>query len=196
MMKKEKAYDLEERLLGYSVRIIEVVDQLPKSRTGNHVAGQLLKSGTSPYPNHGEAQAAESSKDFVHKLRISLKELRETQRWLRLIERVPLITKIGLLNEMLQETEELIKIFVASIKTAAKKHKLAWTSLSTLIFFWAVGPATAAGQLGWSNVENRTSNEVGTTLRHFINRHHTLFDVGRWRFDVGSSLFNIGAWVF
>ena len=117
---KKQTYDLEERLLDYSVRIIKIVEQLPKTRVGNHVAGQLLKSGTSPYPNHGEAQAAESPKDFIHKLRISLKELRETQRWLKLIQRVPLIKKPELLNDILQETEELIKIFVTSIKTASK----------------------------------------------------------------------------
>ncbi len=120
---KKQAYDLEERLLEYSVKIIKTVEQLPNTKTGNHVAGQLLRSGTSPYPNHGEAQAAESPKDFIHKLRISLKELRETQRWIKLIERVPLIKKPGLLNDILEETEELIKIFVASIKTAEKKLK-------------------------------------------------------------------------
>ena len=70
-MKKQK-YDLEERLLEYAVRIIKIVEQLPNNRAGNHVAGQLLKSETSPYPNHGEAQAADSPKDFIHKLRISL----------------------------------------------------------------------------------------------------------------------------
>ena len=72
---KKRIYDLEERLLEYSVRIIKIVEQLPNSRAGSHVAGQLLRSGTSAYPNHGEAQAAESPKDFIHKLRISLKEL-------------------------------------------------------------------------------------------------------------------------
>ncbi len=113
-------YDLEDRLLEYSVQIIKIVEQLPSTRTGNHIAGQLIRSGTSPYPNHGEAQAAESSKDFIHKLRISLKELRETQRWLKLIQRVPLIKKTELLNAIIQETEELIKIFVTSIKTAEK----------------------------------------------------------------------------
>jgi four helix bundle protein len=87
----DRIYDLEERLLDYSVQVIKIVEQLPKNRTGNHVAGQLLRSGTSAYPNHGEAQAAESPKDFIHKLRISLKELRETQRWLKLIQRVPLV---------------------------------------------------------------------------------------------------------
>jgi four helix bundle protein len=121
-MAKEK-YDLEERLLEYSVRIIKLVEQLPNTRAGNHVAGQLLRSGTSPYPNHGEAQAAESPKDFIHKLRISLKELRESHRWLKLIHRAPLINKPELLNDILTETEELIKIFVTSIKTAEKKRR-------------------------------------------------------------------------
>jgi four helix bundle protein len=119
----KQSYDLEERLLEYSVRIIRVVEQLPDTRVGNHVSGQLLRSGTSPYPNHGEAQAAESSKDFIHKLLISLKELRETQRWLNLIQRVPLIGKAEELTGILQETEELIRIFVRSIKTAGKKQK-------------------------------------------------------------------------
>ena len=120
---KKQTYDLEERLLEYSVRIIEIIERLPNTKAGNHVAGQLLKSGTSPYPNHGEAQAAESQRDFIHKLRIALKELREAQRWLKLIQRVPLVQKPELLNDILLETEELIKIFVTSIKTAAKKKK-------------------------------------------------------------------------
>ena len=120
---KNQSYDLEERLLEYSVRIIKVVEQLPNTRIGNHVAGQLIRSGTSPYPNHGEAQAAESPKDFIHKLRISLKELRESKRWLKLIQRVPLIKKPELLNDILEETEELIKIFVTSIKTTEHTQK-------------------------------------------------------------------------
>ena len=119
---KKVAYDLEERLLEYSVRIIKIVEQLPNTKTGNHVAGQLLRSGTSPYPNQGEAQAAESPKDFIHKLRISLKELRETQRWLNLIQRVPLIKQTERLADIIEETEEIIRIFVASIKTAGKKQ--------------------------------------------------------------------------
>ena len=120
---KKQTYDLEERLLEYSVRIIKTVEKLPNTKTGNHVAGQLLRSGTSPYPNHGEAQAAEFPRAFVHKLRVSLKELRETQRWLKLIQRVPLIKKPEQLKDLLDETEELIKIFVTSIKTAQKKRK-------------------------------------------------------------------------
>jgi four helix bundle protein len=74
--RKNQRYDLEERLLEYSVRIMKIVEQLPNTRAGNHVAGQLLRSGTSPYPNHGQAQAAESPKDFIHKLCISIKKLR------------------------------------------------------------------------------------------------------------------------
>ena len=116
-------YDLEERLLEYSVRIIRVVEQLPNTRVGNHIAGQLLRSGTSPYPNHGEAQAAESPKDFVHKLRISLKELRETKRWLKLIQRIPLIEPAEKLDSILEETDELIRIFVTSIKTSKENDK-------------------------------------------------------------------------
>ena len=121
-MKKQK-YDLEERLLEYSVSIIKLVENLPNTRAGNHVAGQLIKSGTSPYPNHGEAQADESKKDFIHKMRICLKELRESKRWLKLIQRVPLIKPPERVNDILQETEELIKIFVSSIKTAEEKKK-------------------------------------------------------------------------
>ncbi len=103
MNNTEVKYDLEERLLKYSARIINVVEVLPATRTGNHIAGQLLRSGTSAYPNHGEAQAAESPKDFVHKLRISLKELKETKRWLKLIKRIKLINKSNRLDELLDE---------------------------------------------------------------------------------------------
>jgi four helix bundle protein len=119
MVDKQK-YDLEERLLRYSARIIKVVDALPSTRTGQHIAGQILRSGTSPYPNHGEAQAAESAKDFIHKLRVSLKELRETKRWLKLIQYIKLINNSKGLDELLDETEQLIKIFATSIKTTQK----------------------------------------------------------------------------
>lgn len=118
-----KKYDLEERLLDYAATIIQLVGRLPKTRAGNHVAGQLLRAGTSPLPNHGEAQAAESSKDFVHKMRICLKELRESQRWLRLLVRASLIKSPGEVDPALQETDELIRIFVASIRTADRRPK-------------------------------------------------------------------------
>jgi four helix bundle protein len=86
-----RKYDLEERLLEFAVLIIRMTEMLPSTRIGNHVAGQLLRCGTSPHANRGEAQAAESPKDFVHKLRVVLKELRESHRWLKLIRRVPLV---------------------------------------------------------------------------------------------------------
>ena len=116
----KSAYDLEERLLEYAARIIRMVETLPNTRAGNHVAGQLLRSGTSPLPNHGEAQAAESAKDFLHKLRICLKELRESLRWLRLVQRVPLMTPERV-EPLAKETDELIRIFRTSIKTAERR---------------------------------------------------------------------------
>jgi four helix bundle protein len=115
----KKIYDLEVRLLIYSANIIKLVELLPSTRAGNHIAGQILRSGTSPYPNHGEAQAAESQNDFIHKLKVSLKELRETKRWLLLIKYLEMI-KPEKIQDLLTETEELIKIFVSSIKTAEK----------------------------------------------------------------------------
>ena len=115
-------YDLEERLLEYSARIIRLVERLPNTRAGNHLAGQLLRSGTSPLPNHGEAQAAESAKDFMHKLKICLKELRESCRWLLLIQRVPLL-RPRLVEALVKETDELIRIFVRSIQTAEHRKR-------------------------------------------------------------------------
>jgi len=119
----DNKYDLEERLLEYSAMIIRLVDRLPKTRAGNHVAGQLLRSGTSPLANHGEAQAAESARDFIHKFRVCLKELRESKRWIRLIKRVPLIEPASLVDPELKETEELIKIFVSSISTVQRNQE-------------------------------------------------------------------------
>jgi four helix bundle protein len=98
------------------------VEKLPDNRTGNHVAGQLLRSGTSPLPNHGEAQAAESRRDFVHKMKICHKEFRESGRWLRLVQRVPLL-KPQLVAPLVDETEELVRIFAASLRTAASPFK-------------------------------------------------------------------------
>lgn len=112
------AYDLEERLLNFAARIIRLVEQLPNTSAGNHVAGQLLRSGTSPLPNHREAQAAESRDDFIHKFSICLKELRESCRWLRLIVRVPLLKDTTETEALILESEELIKIFSRSIRTA------------------------------------------------------------------------------
>ena len=114
----DRAYDLEERLLQYAVEIVRLVEQLPDTRSGNLVAGQLLRSGTSALPNHGEAEGAESRNDFVHKLSICHKEMREARRWLLLIQRVPLLPDTASAAALLSETEQLIRIFAASIRTA------------------------------------------------------------------------------
>jgi four helix bundle protein len=115
---KTGEYDLGDRLLTYAASVIRMVEKMPGTRAATHVGGQLLRSGTSPLFNHGEAQAAESPSDFVHKMRICLKELRETERALRLVRIVPLSKDLDLVEELLHETDELIRIFVASVRTA------------------------------------------------------------------------------
>ncbi len=114
----ERVYDLEERLLNFAVAVIDVSERLPKTRAGNHIAGQFLRSGTSPFGNHGEAQAPESQEDFIHKLKICLEELRETRRWARLIERMAWLRGDAQLAFVLREGEELIRFFKASVQTA------------------------------------------------------------------------------
>ena len=115
-------FDLENRLLDFSVRIIRLVDALPNTRAANHVAGQLLRCGTSSYGNHGEVEAAESRKDFVHKLKVCLKELKETRRWLRLLAKSFMLPDTKM-TAILNETEELIRIFFSSIRTAERNSK-------------------------------------------------------------------------
>jgi four helix bundle protein len=115
-------YDLEERLLNFAAGVVRLADSLPNTKAGNHIAGQLLRCGTSPLANHGEVEAAESRKDFLHKLRICLKELRETWRWLRLIGRLEL-TEASEFRACLGEVEELIRISAASVRTTEKNAK-------------------------------------------------------------------------
>src|SRR5712692_6698546 len=119
---QSQADELEERLIDFAVRIVKLSASLPKTAAGRHVAGQILKSGTSPAPNYGEARGAESAADFVHKLRIVLKELNETSIWLRLIERSRLI-RSELLTDIINENAELCKIFTASLRTARSRNK-------------------------------------------------------------------------
>ncbi|MFW6152388.1 MAG: four helix bundle protein [Verrucomicrobiota bacterium] len=117
-MMKEQKYDLEDRFVAFAVRIINLSETLPKTKAGNHVCTQILKSGTSPAPNYGEAQGAESPNDFVHKLKIALKELRETRIWLKIISKARMIQPETVLDSLLQETDELIAITFTSIDTA------------------------------------------------------------------------------
>jgi four helix bundle protein len=114
---QEKADEIEERLVDFAVRIIKLTSRLPKTAAGRHIAGQILKSGTSPAPNYGEARSAESRADFVHKLGIVLKELNETLVWLKMISRSDLL-KVELLSEILEENSQLSRIIRSSIKTA------------------------------------------------------------------------------
>jgi len=111
-------YDLEERLLEFASAIIDLSEKLPNSRAGNHIAGQILRSGTSPYAVHGEAESAESRDDFIHKIKMCLKELRETRRWARLIRRKRWVLDDPTLIFVLGESEELIRIFMSSVRTA------------------------------------------------------------------------------
>jgi len=120
--KTNPRFNLEERLLEFSMRIIRLVDALPTTWTANHLAGQILRSGTSPYGNHGEVEAAESCKDFVHKLKVCLKELKETRRWLRLVKQSKIFAEKNLVL-ILAESEELIRIFFASVRTTEKNAK-------------------------------------------------------------------------
>jgi four helix bundle protein len=117
---KNKKYNLEERLIDFAVRILNFVEALPNTRIGNHIAGQLLRCGTSPAPNYGEAQSAESRKDFVHKIKIVLKELRETKVWLNIVHRKSLAKSGSEVEALITECDELISIFVTSVKTAEK----------------------------------------------------------------------------
>jgi four helix bundle protein len=108
--------DLAERVLDFAARIGKVVDALPDSRMGRHVAGQLVRCGTSPAPNYAEACGAESRKDFVHKLSICLKELRETHCWLRLIVKSSLLPE-SQLAAITDECVQLRNIVAKSIVT-------------------------------------------------------------------------------
>ncbi len=113
-------FDLIERLIDFAVTAINIVDALPNSKAGSHIGGQLVRSGTSPALNYGEAQSGESRKDFIHKLQISLKELRESMNAIKIIRKAKLMKAEALLNAAEKECNELISIFVKSISTAKK----------------------------------------------------------------------------
>ncbi|HEX2609203.1 MAG TPA: four helix bundle protein [Flavisolibacter sp.] len=116
-------YDLEDRLVSFTCRMIDVVETLPNTRTGNYLAGQLIRSCHSPAFNYGEVQGAESRADFVHKLGICLKELKECRIGLKIIIKKDLIKPVTKLQDIFKETEELIAIIAKSIITAQNKKK-------------------------------------------------------------------------
>jgi four helix bundle protein len=117
-----KADDVSDRLLEFAVRIGKVIDALPDNRLGRHIAGQLVRCGTSPPPNYEESRAAESRADFVHKLGICLKELRESRFWIRFIVKAELLPEPRM-AELLDECSQLCKIIAQSIVTAKGKRR-------------------------------------------------------------------------
>jgi len=119
-MMQNRKFDLEDRLIDFAVLIISITESLNNTKAGNHIAGQLVRSGTSPALQYGEAQSAESRNDFIHKLKVLLKELRESIVALKIIKRAPLTNKFDLVEKALVECNELIAIFVKSIETAKK----------------------------------------------------------------------------
>jgi four helix bundle protein len=123
MKSEQRPYDLDERLLNYGASIINLTRVMTSDYAGRHVGNQLLRAGTAPLSHHGEAQAAESPADFIHKMRLALKELRESERWLKLIQKTNLLTRQDALPHALDETDQLIRIFVTSIATSEARKK-------------------------------------------------------------------------
>lgn len=117
-------FKLEERLIDFAANIILFTNHVDKSYAGNHLVGQIVRSSTSPALNYGEAQSAESKKDFIHKMGICLKELRETLNCLKIIEKAKLISNAELVKPLKAEANELISIFVSSIKTAKTNSEI------------------------------------------------------------------------
>ena len=113
---------LEGRLVQFAIDIVKLVGDLPQNFQARHIAGQLLRSGTAAAPNYGEARAAESRADFIHKLRIALKELNETAVWLRII-RGSFDIPTASLGKLVAENTELCRILVASIQTARRNDR-------------------------------------------------------------------------
>ena len=119
----DKVYDLEDRFVEFAARVIDVVEALPKTRAGNYLAGQFVRCGLAPALLYGEAQSAESRDDFIHKMKIILKELKELRVCIKLIIRKQMIKPVSRLNDLKGECEELIMIISKSIDTARKNNK-------------------------------------------------------------------------
>lgn len=123
-MEKERKYDLENQLIDFTCRMIDVVEALPNTRAGNYIAGQLVRSCHSPAFNYGEVQAAESNKDFIHKMSIVLKELKECRIALKIIVKKELIKPVNKFEGIFNENEQLIAIIAKEIATAKIKTGL------------------------------------------------------------------------
>ena len=119
----ERIYDLEDRLIEFASRIIDVVETLPNTRAGNYIAGQLVRCGLAPSLLYGEAQSAESRDDFIYKMKIILKELKESRVCVKLIIKKRMIKPVNRMDGLKKECEELIQIIFKSIETARKNNK-------------------------------------------------------------------------
>ena len=122
MLNHMNRIDLEERLINFAVLIYNITDNLPKTKTGYYFSDQIMRSASSSALNFGEAQSAESRKDFIHKIKIVLKELRETMITLAIIDRTGLNKSKSILDKAVDENNQLIAIFVKSVETAQKKY--------------------------------------------------------------------------
>ena len=122
-MQRRKDEALAKRFLDFSVRIVKLANGFPKTSVGKHIARQLLSSGTSPGANYEEARGSESAADFIHKLSIVLKELKESRYWLRVIQRTSLTSNEGI-ESVIDECEQLIAIIGKSVSTARKNKSL------------------------------------------------------------------------
>ncbi len=120
---KQVVYDLEDRMVDFTCRMIDVVEALPDSRAGNYIAGQLIRSCHSPTFNYAETQSAESRNDFIHKLRVVHKELKECRTALKIIRKKQMIKPVSKLEGIYKETEELIAIIGKSLVTAEKNNR-------------------------------------------------------------------------
>jgi len=116
-------HELEERLINFAVLIVEIVETMPNTKASNHLAGQILRSGTAPALNYGEAQSGESRADFIHKIKIVLKELRECFIGLKIVYRSRLFLNEIKVEAALKENNELIAIFVKTANTAHKNRE-------------------------------------------------------------------------
>ena len=117
-----RKYDLEGRLINFSILCLNLIEKLPISYAPQHFGKQLTRSSSSPTLHYGEAQAAESPADFIHKMKICLKELRESQINLKVILMKPYLPE-QLVKPVLEECGELVAIFTSSIKTAKSNHQ-------------------------------------------------------------------------
>ena len=123
-----KKFDLEDRIIDFASRIIDVVETLPNSRAGNYIAGQLIRCGLAPSLIYGEAQAAESRDDFIHKMKLVVKELKETRVCIKLIAKKEMIKPTSKLEPLKKENEELVAIISRSIETAKRNNRKSGTN--------------------------------------------------------------------